>query len=324
MMNHAEPARIVSELGVGERLSAEKLARRLELPEQSVSSAIDWMRSIGLPIARVSDGAFVLERMIQPLNETAIREALSKHDRMLAARMHLFAAIDSTNEFLMQHSGNGSIHKRTCIAEHMTAGRGRRGRVWEGGAFQNLMLSMAWDLTGSSVKVSGLSLAVAVMVVQCMGRLHGGEFEVKWPNDVLWRGRKLSGILIELRGSVAVIGIGVNCDLTGQDLAPVARPAASLGEITGTDVDRTRLAAELIASLDAGMRRFEAEGFAGFRDAWTQLHAFSGRTARTDDRRPREGQIVGVDRDGALLLRTSGGEMVAICAGEISVVPGDA
>ena len=116
---------------------------------------------------------------------------------------------------------------------------------------------------------------------------------MRWPNDVVVAGRKLAGVLAELREGKLVIGVGVNANLTAADLPADARVSAtSLRILRGEPVDRARLLADLVAAIEARYDRFERDGFTGLeRDELRGRHVelaggASGVSARSRRERP--------------------------------------
>ena len=202
----------------------------------------------------------------------------------------------------------------------MTAGRGRQQKKWYGGAYENLMLSIAWEFH-SEVHLSGLSLAVAVMVVNCVQQICGAPFRLKWPNDVLVDEHKLSGILIEVRDTKVIVGIGINCNLSFSDQLEIDQPATSLFSLLGHQVDRSELTAVLLGELSDGLELFSIDGLDAFREDWMRRHAYQGRRMRVVGKPLREGRAVGIDQSGALLIRTENGRIVPINSGELQVLP---
>ena len=165
---------------------------------------------------------------------------------------------------------------------------------------------------------SGLSLAVGVAVAEALRGQGIGGVALKWPNDILRDGRKLGGILVELAGPAAVIGIGLNLFLPDGLPPEVSRGAAAID----ADIDRNVLLARLLASLHGVLAEFATGGFAALRDRWQALDAHAGAPVRiiAEFAVPVEGICVGVDVDGALLLET------AVCvqrilSGEVSLRP---
>jgi BirA family biotin operon repressor/biotin-[acetyl-CoA-carboxylase] ligase len=234
-----------------------------------------------------------------PLSVAAIATALGS----LASRfdVDVVAECESTNTLLLARA-DGSPSGAVLVAERQTAGRGRMGRPWHAGPDASLTFSLLHKLP-RGVAPSGLSLAVGVAIAEALCELGVDGVALKWPNDILRNGRKLAGVLIELTGSSAVIGIGINLRLPA-DLPEDVRANAAAIDV---DMDRNRLLARLLASLHGVLDTFGDGGFAALRDRWSALNAYAGVPVRviSEFAVPVEGICMGVDVDGALLLETA-------------------
>ncbi len=301
-------------------VSLEELAMLSGLSIEEVERTCDWLIGIGVPLSRPSADSAQLARPVLPLNLEQIQQAVSTFDIDIASKIELFEEIDSTNQYLMSLPIRQLQHKQVCIAEYMSAGRGRQQKKWYGGAYENLMLSVAWEFH-SEVHLSGLSLAVAVMVVNCLQQICDAPFRLKWPNDVLVDEQKLSGILIEVRDTKVIIGIGINCNLSFSGQLEIDQAATSLFELLGYLVDRSELVAVLLGELSDGLELFSVNGLEAFREDWMQLHAFTGRTMRIYGKPVKEGRAMGIDQSGALLIRTENGKIEPINSGELQLLP---
>jgi BirA family biotin operon repressor/biotin-[acetyl-CoA-carboxylase] ligase len=182
-----------------------------------------------------------------------------------------------------------------------------------------LAFSMLWHFGKGMAELSGLSLVVGLAIARVLKRL-GAPVALKWPNDVLFDGRKLAGVLIELSGEVqgpvaVVIGIGLNLADPGE----VGQPVAGLAE-AGIHIGRNELLATLLNELVVQLRRFDSEGFPAFQAEWHEHAAFlQHKVAITQAQgQPITGQCVGVDASGALLVETEAGPR-AFHAGEVSL-----
>lgn len=238
--------------------------------------------------------------------------------------------IDSTNTELMRRARAGQHEPTLLVAERQTAGRGRMGRVWDGGdlgdagELPSLMFSLGLPLAPRDW--SGLSLAVGVCVAESLDP----AVRLKWPND-LWLAddRKLGGILVETAsvaptqpGEVApryvVIGIGIN--ITPRTLGDGGglsnRPAALQELVPGIDAPAAlaRVAAALVATVQA----FERGGFAPFQARFHARDVLQGRAVRLSD--GTDGVAQGVNTHGALQVATAQG-IQTITSSEISVRP---
>lgn len=221
----------------------------------------------------------------------------------LASRfdVDIVAECESTNTLLLARADT-SPSGAVLVAERQTAGRGRMGRPWYAGPDSSLTFSLFYKLPRGSAP-NGLSLAVGVAIAEAVRDLNVGGVALKWPNDILRDGRKLGGVLIELTGSSAVIGIGLNLKLSAELPDDVKRIATALE----LDIDRNQLLARLLTSLHGVLETFGSGGFAALRDRWSALNAYAGAPVRviSEFSVPVEGICMGVDVDGALLLETA-------------------
>ncbi|MEY2633546.1 MAG: hypothetical protein RIR00_2200 [Pseudomonadota bacterium] len=255
-----------------------------------------------------------------------IPQQLLPHLGAAAVRLDVDALdqCDSSNAELMRRldAPSGSV----VVADIQTAGRGRRGRVWESSPLGSLTFSLLWRFPPGA-NLSGLSLAAGLSVVEALEKLGGHGVRLKWPNDILFQKKshwgKLGGLLIELssdsKGMQAVIGVGLNLTQPGVDLNP---PASGLDEVLLPFPDRHRLLGLVLQGLVATLDEFSAHGFGPFRDAWQARHIWQGRHVclNLDGERQAEGLCQGVDEDGALLLRTAAGSERFI-VGDLSLRP---
>ena len=184
---------------------------------------------------------------------------------------------------------------------------------------------MLWRFGRGAGALSGLSLAAGVAVARALETLGADGIGLKWPNDILWRGRKLAGILIELQGdalgpTAAVIGIGVNVLLSSADHGRIGQPATDLDTACGTAPDRNLALARLLIELHRVLDVFGEKGFAPLRAEWQQRHAHQDQrvTLTLPGGNAVAGHARGVEEDGALVLEMRSG-VHRYHSGEISV-----
>jgi BirA family biotin operon repressor/biotin-[acetyl-CoA-carboxylase] ligase len=261
-----------------------------------------------------------------PVSVEALRAALG--ERAAALEIECVAETGSTNADLLERARTEAAPRpRLLVAEHQTAGRGRRGRHWHATPGASLTFSLAWPL--ATADLSGLSLAVGVAVAEAIDPAHSvhRHVAIKWPND-LWLvdaaddGRKLGGILIETApiegGRIAVIGVGLN--VLEQRVAEASSGVAWLRQIDAGATTASTLERIVPAFLDA-LARFDETGFAAFAPRFTARDLLRGRSVRCSsngDAKAIDGVAVGVSPSGELLLRTTRG-VEAVGSGEVSV-----
>jgi BirA family biotin operon repressor/biotin-[acetyl-CoA-carboxylase] ligase len=235
----------------------------------------------------------------------------------------LVAETGSTNADLLaalEHLSGPAL----LLAETQTAGRGRAGRTWHSAAGATLTFSLAWKFRLPAQALLGLPLAIGVVIAEVLAQFDV-DARLKWPNDVLRDGEKVSGILIETavaKSSAgaqmwAVIGVGINVAMPDSLAAQIGRPAAAAPSLQW---DRNRVLAALLNGLAEALVLFEEQGFKAFRVRWNGLHAYSGEQVVIIDRGQvlHEGIAVGVDDSGRLVMNTAHGQ-IAVVAGDVSL-----
>ncbi len=314
---------LLAALASGHPVDTAALARRLGLEEPALLAVAESLRARGLPLARTDEG-LRLPWPLEWLDAQAIRAALPPALRELAIEVHW--ELDSTSSELLRRVGD-IADESFVLAETQSAGRGRRGRHWLSPPGLNLYLSCRKRFAREPAALTGLSLAVGVMVVQALARFGLSGLGLKWPNDVVAEDGKLAGILVELagergQGCAAVIGIGLNVRLTDEIKAQIGQPACDLATLCGgRPPARNRVAAALIEALHEGLHSFDVQGFGAFHAAYAACDVLRGRALRLSGAVPaEEGVGAGVDARGALLLRTAHG-LVPVDSGEVTVRP---
>lgn len=314
-------------LADGEYRSGQDLAAALGVSRTAVWKQLNKLADLGLEIESVKGRGYRIPGGIDLLDEEAVRSALEPGVASLLTRLDMHETIDSTSAEAMRQIEQGMGAGLVCTAEQQTAGRGRRGRQWVSPFARNLYLSLVWEYSQGAAALEGLSLAVGVGVARALQASNLPPVQLKWPNDVLYQGAKLGGILLEMTGDVTgacqvVIGIGLN----------VAMPVATAGQIdqAWTDIDtlsggkhpgRSGLLAALLNELLPLAAQFESEGFARWQHEWTSLDAFAGAPVLLNTgTAPLAGIARGVDSRGALQLETTAG-MQSLYGGEISLRP---
>lgn len=220
-----------------------------------------------------------------------------------AVKVYHYREVESTMEEARRLAEEGFTG--AVVAERQTRGRGRRGRAWlspEGGLYLTLVVRPFWP----AERLPLLSLGAAVAVARTLEELYGLAVALKWPNDILFEGRKLGGLLLEAsfrqgRPVYVLIGLGLNLNTP---VSPLEPRAVALCEILGRTVDRDRLLEVLLKRMDEFLRLSPEE----IRAAWTARAETIGKRVRII---LPEGELVGLARgvsaEGALILETERG-----------------
>ena len=237
----------------------------------------------------------------------------------MTPRIHRKAVTRSTNADAREGS-----HGDVFVADFQTAGRGRLDHSWLAAAGENLTFSAVLDVAGlDPARAATLPLVVGLAVARAVAPLlpdtAGNDLAIKWPNDVMLRGRKLAGILCERNGDCVVAGVGLNVNQTGFP-PEIAERATSLALTTGGCFQRDELLSRVLSAIYSEHARWRKGGFAACRRDFAALDFLAGKVVSVrqtdDDPSPVSGVCGGVQDDGSLLV---GG--VSVHAGEAHLMP---
>jgi BirA family transcriptional regulator, biotin operon repressor / biotin---[acetyl-CoA-carboxylase] ligase len=255
------------------------------------------------------------------LDRVAIWSALPSPQRDALSTIHIAERTPSTQADALA-AGTPARGCALFLAEHQLAGQGRQGRAWVSApAGASLAMSLSRRFESPMARLSGLSLVAGIAIAEAL-ELEG--VGLKWPNDLVCGGRKLGGILVNLRAASggatdAVVGIGINIALP--DASGIDQPWTDLARCGAPPRTRNLLVARLLEGLLPAFSRFEAEGLSPFLERWQRLDAYAGRAVRVHDGdRVHEGWLDGITASGALRLRTDGEECI-FHSGEVSLRP---
>jgi BirA family biotin operon repressor/biotin-[acetyl-CoA-carboxylase] ligase len=300
---------------------AAALAPALAVSPEALAEALRQAIAAGAPVRYDARRGYRLSETLDWLDGARIAAAIGR----TGMAVEVVDCCGSTNAELMRSARSNAPHGRVLVAELQSDGRGRQGRRWHSGIGTALTFSLLWRFHARPVSMlNGMSLAVGVAIARALRR-HGVTAELKWPNDLLWRGRKLGGILIELQGDAAgpcaaVIGIGVNVRLGSEERARIDQAVSDVREAGGSVLTRNEWLAAMLLELSDVLGAFAREGFAASRAEWDRYHAHAGRRvelALPNGARLR-GIASGVDESGRLLLDTAHGTQ-AVMTGDVSL-----
>ncbi len=241
-------------------------------------------------------------------------------------RIHWFETIDSTNTKAKELAAQGAPHGTVLIADSQTGGRGRLGRRFHSPAGSGIYLSVILRPQCPASELMHLTCATGTAMCDAVESVCGLRPGIKWTNDLVCGKRKLGGILTELsldssgNAAYAVVGIGINCCQKNSEFPnDIRHIATSLLIETGRPADRPQVIAAMLSALEQMPKKllFQKEAvMAQYRkDCITVGQDISLVTG--DD--IRHGRAVGIDSEGALLVRFSDGYTEAVSSGEVSI-----
>lgn len=307
------------------------LAGRLGVSRAAVWKLVGDLRERGVPVESLARRGYRLPAPVELLDLERMRQAAGRRGRALPASVEVLFETDSTNTWLYAAPPPPPGMPRIVLAELQRAGRGRRGRSWLAPFASGLTFSVAWTFAETPPGLPATGLALGVAVAETLRELGLGDVGLKWPNDIVWRQRKLGGLLLQMRSEAGgpasvVAGLGLNLALpaAARDAlsAAGALPVADLREaMAGHGPGRNELAAALSTALLAALAEFEREGFGAFAPRWARLDALAGARVRVAQGTGSvEGEARGTDADGALLVAVDG-RVERFHSGDVSLRP---
>ncbi len=313
-------------LADGEFRSGQDLADALGVSRTAVWKQLNRLEELGLQIESVKGRGYRIPGGIDLLEEDAVRRDLSAQTRALLTELDIHQSIGSTNAEAMRRIEMGAGSGLVCTAEQQSAGRGRLGRQWVSPFARNLYVSAAWEFTQGAAALEGLSLAVGVAVARALQACGLPAAQLKWPNDVLFDGAKLGGVLLEMTGDAAgscqvVVGIGLNVAMPDSTATEIDQAWTDVSRMAdGECPRRNALLAALLNELLPLLAEFERGGFGPWREPWQTLDAYAGESVVLHSGQQQMAGIArGVDGRGALQLETAASGIQSVFGGEISL-----
>lgn len=316
---------LLRQLADGRFHSGQALANGMGISRTAVWKQLKRIeRDCGVAVHAVRGRGYRLANSLELLDEGDIRAQLGELATRHVEAVRLVMSTPSTNSAAAAATPDRSGRARVWLAEHQTAGRGRRGREWFSSFGENIVLSVAWRFDLPMSALSALSLASGVAVAEALSDLGVQGHGLKWPNDLLAGDRKLAGILVEVSGevggpAVAIIGVGVNRRLPVELAKRIDQPWTDLTALDGGNVSRNVLAGTLIDRLVNACDVFARHGIEPYLDRWLAFDHLHGHRVRVrSGERVVEGVYAGIAANGALILDTADGRSEHH-AGEVSL-----
>lgn len=254
-------------------------------------------------------------------------DTIKKHlDSRDERDIRLVDTVASTNAVLRDLARTGAPEGTVVIADAQTAGHGRFAKPWFSPPGVNIYASVLYRPAIAPREVGGFSFVASLAVSDAI-LAEGLRSTIKWPNDVLVGGKKVAGTLVEFAvqdGLVeyVILGLGVNVNVSRKALRGAlgtsGLAADSLREIAGHDLDRNVLAGRILNALDRWVKTYRTGGLDPVLSAWRDQDILTGRRVEVRNEGPSWlGRVLGVDREGHLVLRDPRGKQRRVLAGEV-------
>ena len=235
-----------------------------------------------------------------------------------------FDTLDATNDYAKVLAKQNCVHGTLVVADTQTAGKGRRGRVWQSPKGSTISMSLCLEPKLPTERVAGLTLVMALAVAEAVNRNAEVNAQIKWPNDIVLNGKKICGILTEMcfvEDHYAVIigaGINVNTEYFPEEIEEIA---SSLKKETGKEISRERLIADVMKYFEIYYGQYEkTQNLSLLKEQYEKLLINRGNEVLVlDPKGTYTGIAKGITKEGSLVVQCADGTENEIYSGEVSV-----
>ncbi len=294
-------------------LSGEEISRNLGISRTAVWKHINILRESGYNIESSSSHGHRLVSRGNSFSEFEITRNL-KTEIFGRNEIHIFQETDSSNIQAFRIASGGAAEGSIVIAESQTGGKGRLGRKWVSPQGMNLYLSIIIRPQIPTFSAPRLTLVAAMALSETLESIGAAEHRIKWPNDILFNERKLSGILTEMKGDCdaidfIIIGIGVNLNSSSDDYTDDLKDSViSLKDIIGSTVDRIDFLNRFLLYFEKNYNDFLRGRFIEILERWKVKSAIINQKIKvTNHSDIFTGTVTEVTPDGNLIVQTEDG-----------------
>lgn len=305
-------------------VSGEELSRQLNCSRTAIWKHIRSLREAGYEFESAPRKGYRLISKPAKYNvEELIRGLTTK---VMGQKIHLYEEVESTQVAAHAWVGMGATEGTLVLAEAQTSGRGRMGRKWHSPRGKGIWMSLVLTPRIPLFFTPQLTLLTAVAVCRSIQKLCQVEIGIKWPNDLLIRGKKVCGILLEINGEderlkYVIAGIGISANLDLEDYPEELRSiATSLVIESGSPISRTAVIQAFLREFEDLYALYHEKGFAPIRLLWETHSVSLHRPIRVQT--PSgiiEGVAESIDDSGALTVSTTSGEQIRVFSGDVEL-----
>lgn len=304
-------------------VSGQQICEKFGVSRTAVWKAINQLKEEGYQVEAVRNRGYHISGSPDVITAEELKSQLDT--QWAGQKIVYYDETDSTNIRAKQLGEDGMPHGTLAVADKQSAGRGRRGRGWETPKGCNISMSILLRPEIPPVKAPMLTLVMAQSVAEGLKESTGVDVQIKWPNDIVFHGKKLVGILTEMSTEIdyinhVVIGVGINVNMT-EFPEELKEKATSLKIEIGQAIKRSPIIAAVMRSFEKNYSLFiEAGDLRPIQDAYNSLLVNRGKEVRILGAKEEYNAFaLGVNEEGELLVRREDGTEEAIYAGEVSV-----
>jgi BirA family biotin operon repressor/biotin-[acetyl-CoA-carboxylase] ligase len=309
------------------------LGCQLGVSRTAIWKFIAQLEKYDIGIESVKGKGYRLQEPMILLDADEIKNHINNAALNHSIKIDVFSEIPSTNDYTTDiarlvgtSAGHADVMKYVCLAEMQHQGRGRLNRQWFSPFGVNLYFSSLCEFKNDIGELGGLSLIVSIAIIKTLEDVNIQEgIKIKWPNDIMFGDKKLAGILIEIiaetNGTVkAIIGIGINVNMSQPLLTTVNKPCTSLKQICKQNVDRNLLAAKLIINLNHLLSQFAGSKLENWQQEWKKYDYLCHKKISIMNQDQKiYGTALGINEKGFLLLEHQNGTIKSYSSGDASI-----
>ena len=303
-------------------ISGTKIALEIGVTRFVVWRWVEKLRELGVKVKGHARSGYQIERIPDILAPQLVRRRL--HGTAFTKRIHHFFKTESTNTVAMQLGQEGEPHGAVILAEEQTAGRGRAGRAWLSEKTSGIYVTVLLRPAISPVQAPVITLLTGLAVRDAVTEQTGLFPDIRWPNDLLLRGKKFCGILTEMHAepdkvNFVAVGIGLNVNQAKMPDS-IANLATSLRMESGRTHPRLELLVKLLRQVDRYYNQFLAQGAAPIVNRFAEVSTYA-RGKRVRVTAPGEtytGTTAGLEPNGMLRVEREGGRTEVVISGDVA------
>src|SRR5438270_5997661 len=303
-------------------VSGARIAREIGVSRSTVWRWVNRLRELGVRAKGQQHTGYFLEKVPDILTPDMLRQRL--RGSLFGKRIHHFFKVDSTNRVALELGHAGEPEGAVVLAEEQTAGRGRAGRTWHSERAAGIYVTLLLRPKLAPVQAPLLTMMAGLSARSAVQALTGLDVDLKWPNDLLVRGRKLGGILTEMHAEpgqirFVIVGIGLNVN---QEKFPgeLANLATSLRAETGKPQSRREVLVRLLREFESDYNCFLREGVASVVARFESVSSYAkGKRVRvTNGTESYVGTTAGLGPEGLLQVEREDGRVTAVISGDVA------
>ena len=306
--------------------SGEELCKLSGISRAAIWKRMEKLREEGYEIEASPHLGYRLFRIPDAMIPCEIKWKLKT--RVLGREVISYKKVDSTNVVAYELAEKGLKEGAVIFAEEQAKGKGRLGRTWNSQACCGIYMSCILRPMMAPNEIPKITLIAAVAVAKAIRGFTGLDAMIKWPNDILINGRKVCGILTEMKAEqdrvdFIILGIGVNVNTPASGLpaggSSLSDESHKIGRTGG--ISRVDLAKRILESLEEHYNILKNRGSPAIIDEWKGLSAMLGsRVKITLPARSFEAHAHDIDPDGALVVRLDSGVLEKVTSGDVMMV----